>query len=172
MTEIMPGAFGGQVYLFGPKTNDYASTLHIVQKCLFLAQNHQYKKRPSSKKVGANLFRFSMLFSCENRWASGRKIFFQLGIQFTGVWGEYTCVLDSTLAFWTVHLCSGRSVSMSREQSATITLTTWPTLCPMVSVHSNHPLISWTSGRRLIFFTWIVAILMGFGTVYNSRQYD
>jgi hypothetical protein len=85
MTEIMPGAFGGQVYLFGPKTNDYASTLHFVQKCLFLAQNHQYNAFLMRKPL--------------SKWAQD---FFSVGHSIHRRVGR-------------VHLRFGRAVSMSRE---------------------------------------------------------
>jgi hypothetical protein len=45
-------------------TNDYACTFNLVQKCLFLARNHLFKKRPRQEKVRTNFFGFTMLFSC------------------------------------------------------------------------------------------------------------
>jgi hypothetical protein len=34
------------------QTNNYACTYHFVQKCPFLAQNHQYKKGHIRKQLG------------------------------------------------------------------------------------------------------------------------
>jgi hypothetical protein len=57
------------------QTNDYTLTFYFVQKCLFLAQNHQYKKGHHQNRLGP-IFLDSVFLSYAKSTEQDDKTFF------------------------------------------------------------------------------------------------